>query len=186
MLRFQAGEDACFDELVARFRRPLLGFVYRMVHDAAAAEELLQEAFLRVYLHRERYRPQAHFSTWMYRIVHRLALNYVRDHRHDQPAPARADGRADGEARLLRELVDVRPNMEQAMLAASEAECRRLRVQQAITALPVHQRSAVILNKYQGLDYDDISRVLQLSVSATKSLLFRAYATLRRELRDLL
>src|SRR5690348_21232 len=74
MLRFQAGEEACFEALVERYRRPLLGFVYRMLRDQGASEELLQEAFLRVYLHRDRYRPQAGFRTWMYRIAYRLAL----------------------------------------------------------------------------------------------------------------
>lgn len=184
MLRFQAGEDACFDELVARFRRPLMGFVFRMVHDAAAAEELLQEAFLRVYLHRQRYKPQARFSTWMYRIAHRLALNYLRDHRHDlQAVPAEDDD--DGGAPRL-ELADARPNIEQTLLEASQRQARRGRVRAAITALPERQRTAVILNKYQGLEYEQIGDVLQLSSSATKSLLFRAYQTLRQELKDLL
>ncbi len=184
MLRFQAGEDVCFEELVTRFRRPLMGYIYRMVHDAAASEELLQDAFVRVYQHRQRYRPDARFSTWMYRIVHRLALNYLRDHRHELAVPAQVEDAE--ESRRQREQADLHPNVEQAMLAFGEAERRRLRVQQAIAVLPERQRAAVILNKYQGFDYEEISRVLELSVSATKSLLFRAYGTLRRELRDLL
>lgn len=184
MLRFQAGEDGCFEELVARFRRPLLGYIYRMVRDAAASEELLQDAFVRVYQHRQRYRPEARFSTWMYRIVHRLALNYLRDHCHERAAPAQTANAE--ESRRLPEIADLHPNAEQSMLAFGEAERRRLRVQQAIAALSERQRAAVILNKYQGLEYEEISRVLELSISATKSLLFRAYGTLRRELRDLL
>ncbi|MGH9466006.1 MAG: RNA polymerase sigma factor [Terriglobales bacterium] len=185
MLRFQAGEDACFDELVTRFQRPLQSFLVRMVHDAAASEELLQEAFLRVYLHRLRYRPQARFSTWVYHIVHRLALNYVRDHRHECPAPERVaeDGATDS---LVRDLADGRPNAEQALLAASEQSRRQERIRAAIAALPERQRSAVVLNKYLGLEYEQVAEVLHLSVSATKSLLFRAYGSLRRELRDLL
>ncbi|MGH9475493.1 MAG: RNA polymerase sigma factor [Terriglobales bacterium] len=183
MLRFQAGEDGCFDELVARFRRPLMGFVFRMVHDSAAAEELLQEAFLRVYLHRQRYKPQARFSTWMYRIAHRLALNYLRDHRHE----AHATGLVDEDTGVaVFELADDRPNAEQHLLAAGQQQLRQRRIRAAITALPERQRTAVILNKYQGLEYEQVGEVLQLSSSATKSLLFRAYQTLRQELKDLL
>src|SRR6185312_15582323 len=156
MLRFQAGEASCFDELVGRYRKPLLGFVYRMVGDRDASEEILQEVFLRVYLHRARYQPTARFSTWVYRIASHLALNHRRDHRR-----------------------------EERMERLDEA-VRRGRVREAVTGLPGRQRVAVILHKYQGLDYEEIAGALELSASATKSLLFRAYERLRRELKDLL
>ncbi|MGH9488439.1 MAG: RNA polymerase sigma factor [Terriglobales bacterium] len=184
MLRFQAGEESCYEDLVARFRRPLLSFLVRMTHDAGASEELLQEAFLRVYLHRGSYRPQARFSTWMYRITHRLALNYLRDHRHEfHPADNAEDDPRSGSSH---ELADQRPNVEQNLLAAGQQRMRRRRVLAAITALPERQRTAVILNKYQGMDYEQIGEVLQFSSSATKSVLFRAYQTLRQQLKDLL
>lgn len=183
MLRFQAGEAACFDELVTQYRKAMLGFIYRMVRDAAAAEELTQEAFLRVYLHRERYRPEARFSTWLYRIANHLALNYLRDHRRDRlhdslDAPLE-------EGAEPRELADHRPNQEQDLVAASLDAQRRARVRDAIGALPERQRAAVIMHKYQGLDYEEIAAALELSASATKSLLFRAYESLRRQLQDL-
>ncbi len=184
MLRFQAGEDACFDQLVARFQRPLLGFVYRMVRNQAASEELLQEAFLRVYQHRLRYRPQARFSTWMYQIAGRLALNYLRDHRRDRLSDS-LDDRADDDALPL-QVADHRPTAEQVLVAASALALRAARVRDAVTALPERQRAAVILHKYQGQSYAAIGAALGLSESATKSLLFRAYETLRRELKDLL
>lgn len=184
MLRFQAGEAACFDELVGRFQKPLLGFVFRMVRNHAASEEILQEAFLRVYLHRERYRPQARFSTWIYRIASHLALNYVRDHRRDRLADSLDE--EPGEDAAPRELADRRLTAEQTMIAASVESARRNRVRDAVSGLPGRQRAAVIMHKYQGLDYDEIAGALDLSASATKSLLFRAYESLRRDLKDLL
>ena len=185
MLRFQAGEVACFDTLVARFQKPLLGFVYRFVGDGAAGEEIVQEAFLRVYLHRDRYRPKARFSTWVYRIAHHLALNYLRDHRRDRRMNSLDEPDGPGET-LARELPDQAPNTEQALVSADAAQERRRRVRVAIAALPERQRAAVILHKYQGLDYQEIAGSLAVSESALKSLLFRAYTTLRRELHDLL
>jgi RNA polymerase sigma-70 factor (ECF subfamily) len=184
MLRFQAGEPACFDELVARYQRPLLGFVYRMVRNQAASEDLLQEAFLRVYRHRERYRPQARFSTWMYQIAGRLALNYLRDHSRDR-RNASLDDRENEDAAPL-QVADRRPTAEQVLVAASAQAQRAARVRDAVTGLPERQRAAVILHKYQGQSYAAIGAALGLSESATKSLLFRAYETLRRELKDLL
>jgi RNA polymerase sigma-70 factor (ECF subfamily) len=184
MLRFQAGEAACFDELVARYQRPLLGFVYRMVRNQAASEELLQEAFLRVYRHRDRYRPQARFSTWMYQIASRLALNYLRDHRRDRFNDS-LDDRADDDTAPL-QVADQRPTAEQVLVEASALALRAARVRDAVAALPERQRAAVVLHKYQGQSYAAIGAALGLSESATKSLLFRAYESLRRELKDLL
>lgn len=182
MLRFQAGEEACFDALVERYRRPLQGFVHRMLHDQGASEELLQEAFLRVYLHRDRYRPHAAFRTWMYRIAYRLALNHVRDHRKERAH----DSLDEPESAVGALLADRRLNPEQQLLVAADAALRRQRIRAAIAALPERQRTAVLLHRYQGLDYEEIGAILRLSPSATKSLLFRAYESLRRELKDLL
>jgi len=184
MLRFQAGESACFEELVGRFQGPLLGFVYRLVRDHAASEEILQEAFLRVYLHRDRYQPQARFSTWLYRIANHLALNYLRDHRRERLHDSLDEPLEEDAA--PRELADRRPSVEQVLVAASVEQHRGARIRAAIAALPARQRSAVVMHKYQGLDYDEIAGALQLSSSATKSLLFRAYESLRRALKDLL
>src|SRR5579863_8018308 len=84
MLRAQAGDDAAFDVLVERFRRPMIGFMYRMAHNQAVAEELAQEVFLRVYRSRQSYAAEAKFSTWLYRIATNLALNHVRDTRSER------------------------------------------------------------------------------------------------------
>lgn len=180
MLRFQAGEGACFDGLVLRHRKPLHHFIYRMVQNAGVAEELTQDAFLRVYLSRERYTVEARFTTWLYRIATHLTLNYLRDHRHEKRAESLDDPGPDGD--LQRELPDRRPGAEAGMLK----EERLARVRRAVAGLPERQRSAVLMHKYQGLDYHEIGQALRLSESATKSLLFRAYEALRAELSSLL
>ena len=84
MLAFQSGEPAAFDALFRRWAAPLLRYLERMVRDAGTAEELVQEVFLRVYRARERYAPDARFSTWLYRIATNLALNELRRPRRRQ------------------------------------------------------------------------------------------------------
>src|SRR6202162_4258979 len=82
MLDVKAGEDASFDLLLQKYRRPLVNFLYRMVRDTATAEDLAQEVFLRVYRARKQYSPSAKFTTWLFRIATNLALNSVRDNRY--------------------------------------------------------------------------------------------------------
>ena len=85
MLRVKQGDDAAFDYLVQKYRRAMLSFMFRMAHNSAAAEDLSQEVFLRVYRSRENYEPSAKFTTWLYRIATNLAVNHARDTRHDRP-----------------------------------------------------------------------------------------------------
>jgi RNA polymerase sigma-70 factor (ECF subfamily) len=176
MLRFQAGEEVCFEALVQRYRKPLAGFIYRMVQDAAVSEELVQETFVRVYMARGRYRPDARFTTWLYRIAHHLSLNHLRDHRHERRTDS-LDEPA-GDSGQLRDLPSRAPGIEARLLQAERAAT----VRRAIAALPDRQRAAVIMHKYQDFDYRQIGEVLHLSASATKSLLFRAYEKLRHDL----
>ena len=176
------GDRAAFGRVVEAEQGRVFGFLGRMGLDAATSEDIAQEAFLRVYLHRDRYRPQAGFRTWMYRIAYRLALNHMRDHRKERAH----DSLDQPESVVGAMLANGRLNPEQQLLAATEAQRRQQRIRAAIAALPERQRTAVVLHRYQGLEYEEIGAILRLSSSATKSLLFRAYETLRRELRDLL
>ena len=179
MLRVRAGDSASFEELLRRYRVPLVSYFRRMLRDPALAEDLAQEAFLRVYKARARYRPDARFTTWLYRIATNLALNAIRDRKEISPA---GDGESsDGEAELL-PVVDSKPTVEQLLI-----ESHRVRlIRDAIQALPENQRAAVILHKYQELDYRQIAKILGVSVSAVKSLFFRAYESLRVRLEPLL
>jgi len=178
MLRVRQGDAASFDELLRRYRLPLVQYLCRMVRDQALAEDLAQEAFLRVYKARHRYRPEARVTTWLYRIATNLALNAIRDARGRQPqgGNSRLEG---GETPF--QLVDPKASVEQDLI---ETDRGRM-IRQAIEALPENQRAAVILHKYQDVDYRQIAGILKVSESAVKSLLFRAYETLRVRLEPL-
>jgi RNA polymerase sigma-70 factor (ECF subfamily) len=180
MLRVREGDDAAFNYLVERYRRAMMGFMYRMVHNAAIAEELSQEVFLRVYRSRSSYSADAKFTTWLYRIATNLAVNYARDNKNERPEVKASLDETDEETGLSIDVADGRPNIEQEILRRE-----RLRaIRKHVDALPERQRTAVMMHKYQELDYRQIAEVLHLSESATKSLLFRAYETLRESLKD--
>lgn len=180
MLRLAAGEGACFTILAEKYHRPMIHFLFRMVHNQAIAEELAQEVFLRVYRSRESYRAEAKFSTWLYRIATNLAVNYARDTRRERGAQTVYLDAPDEETGATPEVADVRPNVEQQLVRSERLAAIRAQVM----ALPERQRAAVLMHKYQGLDYMEIGEVLKLSESATKSLLFRAYQTLREKLKS--
>jgi RNA polymerase sigma-70 factor (ECF subfamily) len=181
MLRVRQGDADSFDVLLERHRKPLVGFFARMVRDRALAEDLAQEAFLRVYQARRRYRPDAKFTTWLYRIATNLALNALRNRKGIQAVPVGDDDSSHG-ASQVHQLSDSRPTVEQEMMLSE----RERTIRQAVESLPESQRAAVILHKYQEVDYRQIGNILGVSESAVKSLLFRAYENLRVRLKPLL
>jgi RNA polymerase sigma-70 factor (ECF subfamily) len=178
MLRVAAGDDAAFDYLVEKFRRPLVGFMYRMAHNQAVAEELAQEVFLRVYRARSSYSAEAKFTTWLYRIATNLAVNHARDTKSEKTTTSIDE--TDEETGLSIDVADSTPNIEQEILRRE----RLAAIRRQVEALPERQRLAVVMHKYQNMDYKQIAEVLKLSESATKSLLFRAYETLREKLKN--
>jgi RNA polymerase sigma-70 factor (ECF subfamily) len=180
MLRVAAGDEAGFPLLVEKYRRQMMHYMYRMVHNQAIAEELAQEVFLRVYRARATYRAEAKFSTWIYRIATNLGVNYARDTRHERGAQAVYLDQPDPETGVSPDVADTTPSVEQDMLR----EARLAAIRKHVMALPERQRTAVLMHKYQDLDYKQIGAVLKLSESATKSLLFRAYQTLRERLKE--
>ena len=177
MLAFQAGDRASFGRIVEEYRRPVISHVYRLVRDVSIAEELSQEVFLRVYRTRD-YQPTAKFRTWLFRIATNLALNWLRDHRHEA-CHQRLD-HLSAQARL-REPQARMPNMEEFLVR----DARLAEVRAAIQELPANHRAAVLMHKYQELDYHEMARALNCSVPAIKSLLFRAYENLRKRLAHL-
>lgn len=180
MLRVAAGDEAAFNFLVQKYHRAMINFLYRMVHSQAVAEELAQEVFLRVYRSRESYRAEAKFTTWLYRIATNLAVNHARDTKHERAAQSVYLDQPDEESGTTPEVADDRPTVEQSLLKDE----RMAAIRRHVMALPERQRMAVLMHKYQGLDYRQIGEVLKLSESATKSLLFRAYQTLREKLKE--
>lgn len=179
MLRVAAGDESGFNFLVEKYHRPIIHFLFRMVRNQAVAEELAQEVFLRVYRSRESYRAEAKFTTWLYRIATNLAVNHARDTRHERAAQNVYLDEPDGETGTTPDVADDEPSVEQRMLRDE----RMAAIRAHVMALPERQRMAVLMHKYQGMDYRQIGDVLKLSESATKSLLFRAYQTLRDKLK---
>src|SRR5689334_8461946 len=177
MLLVRAGDEISFARLLARHRDPIISFLYRLVQNAAIAEELAQDVFLRVYRAREKYEANAKFTTWLYCIATNVALNHIRDGKR---------------ARNMEPLDDpensVRRTLRSADLTAEEQMVESSlgwEVRKAIAELPENQRTAVILHKYQELEYRQIAAALGCSDSAVKSLLFRAYESLRGRLAHL-
>jgi RNA polymerase sigma-70 factor (ECF subfamily) len=180
MLRVKAGDDDAFNFLIEKFRRPLISFMYRMTHNSATAEELAQEVFLRMYRSRAGYTANAKLTTWMYRIATNLAVNHARDTKHERPENVVSIDESDEDTGLTVDVPDTSLNVEQNMLRRE----RLAAIRQHVQDLPERQRTAVLMHKYQNMDYKQIAEVLNLSESATKSLLFRAYETLRDKLKD--
>jgi len=180
MLRVKAGDDSAFSYLVQKYRRPLVGFMYRLCHNPATAEELAQEVFLRVYRSRLSYEPSAKFSTWLYRIATNLAVNHARDTRHERPEKTVRLDEPDQETGNTPDLADESLTAEEQLLRKE----RLAAIREKVNALPERQRLAVMMHKYQQMDYRQIAAVMKLSESATKSLLFRAYETLREQLKE--
>jgi RNA polymerase sigma-70 factor (ECF subfamily) len=180
MLALRDGDMAGFDFLIQKYRKPIIHFMYRMVHNQAVAEELAQEVFLRVYRSRATYRAEARFSTWLYRIATNLGVNHARDTRHERAASMVYLDETDSETGMTPDVADMTPSAEANLLRRERLNA----IRQHVLALPERQRMAVLMHKYEGMDYKQIGDVLKLSESATKSLLFRAYQTLRDKLKS--
>ncbi|HKA02521.1 MAG TPA: RNA polymerase sigma factor [Candidatus Solibacter sp.] len=175
MLRVKEGDGASFGVLLDKHRSSVVHFLFRMVQNHAVAEELAQEVFLRVYRSRGTYEPTAKFTTWLFRIATHLALNSLRDGRHERSQERLDD---DSNQMPVRQVKDFRPTVEQSMVYQTKLD----EVRQAIAALPDKQRAAVLMHKYEEMEYSQIAKVLSCSESAVKSLLFRAYESLRSRL----
>jgi RNA polymerase sigma-70 factor, ECF subfamily len=175
MLRVREGDGESFSLLLERHRTPVVHFLHRMLQNQAVAEELAQEVFLRVYRSRSSYEPTAKFTTWLFRIATHLALNSIRDNKKSKGHESLDEERADG--RVL-QVACRQPSVEDEMVR----EARLNEVRRSIAALPEKQRVAVLMHKYEEMEYAQIASVLECSESAVKSLLFRAYETLRKRL----
>jgi RNA polymerase sigma-70 factor (ECF subfamily) len=178
MLRAQMNDDASFDMLVDRHRTPLVQHLSRLVQNPAVAEELAQDVFLRVHRSREKWEPSAKFSTWLFRISTNVAYNHFRDEKYhnrnvslDREVPnARKREFSDGRRGVEKSLVD---------------DVRVSEIRAAIASLPFKQRAAVLMHKYEEMDYAQIAGVLGCTPSAVKALMFRAYESLRAQLAHL-
>ena len=178
MLRVSENDTPSFGVLLERHRGSVVNHLHRLVRNHAIAEELAHDVFLRVYRSRGKYRPDAKFTTWLFRITMNIALNWRRDTRREAGF-VRLDREVQGSREL--QISDWEPRADEVLVRAQRAR----EIREAVEALPPKQLAAVLMHKYEGMDYGQIAAVLGCSIPALKSLLFRAYETLRRRLAHL-
>jgi RNA polymerase sigma-70 factor (ECF subfamily) len=169
MLRYQRGDERAFDQIVETYSPRVFALLTRFLGPNEAREDLVQEVFLRVIRARAEYRPEARFSTWLYRIVFNLSVNESERRRPGRSLDAERD--------------DVREAWEDAATPAPGTELERADVvalvRDAVASLPERQRMALVLAKYDGLAYDEVASVLGTSEKAVKSMIHRAREALR-------
>ena len=184
MLRLRdSGDESAFAELVELYRQRLLTVMHHLVGNSEEAEDLAQEVFLRVYLGRAKYHPKAKFSTWLFAIANNLALNFLRTKKR-KVSVLPMDMRDSGPLGAARPAEQSRKqNKDHPAQRAERLELAGI-VQDALAELNERQRVAVVLNKFEDMNYNEIADVMELSVKAVKSLLCRARENLRLALKD--
>jgi RNA polymerase sigma-70 factor, ECF subfamily len=163
--RIAAGEVRAFEELIERYQAPAMRVAFRFVGDPQEAEDLAQEAFLRVYVNARRYNYAARFRTWFFQILMNLCRDWLK-----KKKPL-----------LFGDLPQAAPDGTDPSETIDRAQ-RAILVQRAIQSLPPHQRLALILCHYEEMSYKEASLVLETSEKAIESLLVRARRTLRKRL----
>ncbi|MCU1262535.1 MAG: polymerase, sigma-24 subunit, subfamily [Bryobacterales bacterium] len=178
MLGVQRDDDASFSLLVERHRTVLVQHLSRMVQNPAVAEELAQDVFLRIHRSRRTWEPNAKFSTWLFRISTNVAYNYFRDQRHNN---RNVSLDRDLPSARKRDFADRMGTVEESMVS----DVRVQQIRDAIHSLPVKQRAAVLMHKYEEMDYAEIAQALGCTPGAVKAMMFRAYESLRAQLASL-
>jgi RNA polymerase sigma-70 factor (ECF subfamily) len=163
---WQAGDPVAFEQLVRRWQQPVTRFLFHITGQAELALDLCQEVFLRLWLHRQRYRQTGAFSVWLYRI----ALNVARDALRRQRRQKRALPAPGAVPSVVAPAVDA---------LCARAECSRL-VIQALAQLPEPLRVVVVLRHYEGMSFEDIARLLKKPASTIKSRFSAALLRLRQ------
>jgi RNA polymerase sigma-70 factor (ECF subfamily) len=176
MLRVRDDEPGAFEELVELYQRRLITVMHHLVGNAEEAEDLAQEVFLRVYRARKKYHPRAKFSTWLFTIANNLALNSLRSRQRKPVVPLNLHDSGPLGPRPAEQLVHDRGNQPSQNLQQKELAAV---VRQALEGLNERQRMAVVLNKFEDMNYAEIADVMNLTVKAVKSLLSRARMNLR-------
>lgn len=179
MLRVRADDPAAFAEIVDRFQHRLVAVMHHIVGAKEEAEDLAQECFLRVYRNRKKYTPKAKFSTWLFTIANNLALNSLRDRARKPHVPLPGSESGPLGIRPQESLANGRDKPPTHGLAQEELAAV---VRQALDGLNDRQKMAVVLNKFEDMDYAEIADVMGLTPKAVKSLLCRARTRLREVL----
>ena len=174
MERVASGDTSAFEVLVERHQRLVVGTVARMLGSNSDVEDIAQQVFVRVWKSANRYVPRAKFTTWLLKITRNLVFNELRRRSRHAHLPLQTE--PDEEERPIR---DERATAPDALLLEQELQAA---IEAAIAQLPESQRLAVVLRRYDDLSYEQIADVLNQSVPAVKSLLFRARTELRSRL----
>ena len=176
MARVKQGDEAAFRELIEAHQHRIIGTVAKMLGDTADAEDIAQQVFIRVWKSAARYEPTAKFTTWLFKITRNLVFNeFRRRKRH----PGQSLDAVDRDDRPL-QAEDHTVKAPDTALLDDEMQAA---IQRAIDELPETQRMAVILRRYDDIPYEEIGEILDLSVPAVKSVLFRARTELREKLK---
>jgi len=181
MLALQGGDEEAFSELVLRHRNAIVNLTHRYLRNRADAEDLTQEVFYRVYRARKRYRPEAKFTTWLYRVAVNACLNEVRNRKRRLTWTATSLSGASEDAAEGGGLASrVADDAAVAPLDAVENQELREQVRAAVEELPERQRMAILLNKFHGLSYEELAETLDMTIPGIKSLLVRARENVRK------
>src|SRR5437667_6352121 len=181
MLRVRDDDATAFGELVDLYQQRLVTIMRHLVGNKEEAEDLAQEVFLRVYRNRKKYRPTAKFSTWLFTIANNLALNALRSRQRKPVVPLDVRDSGPLGPRPAEQLVRDRGGQPGQRLQQQELAAV---IQKALEGLNERQRAAVVLNKFEDMNYAEIAEVMNLTTKAVKSLLSRARSNLREALKD--
>jgi len=182
MLRVKQGDTAAFAELVDKYKRPVMNLVYRMIRDLTEAEDIAQNVFVQVHKSADRYKVASKFSTWLFTIARNLCLNEIR-RRSRHPTESMDSTSTDPDERPPQQYEDKQnPIASETILQTELAQ----KIEDAIAALPENQRLALLLCKQDELSYEEIAKVLNCTLSATKSLIHRGRETLKEKLKPYL
>jgi len=182
MIRVKQGDTVAFAELVDKYKQPVISLLGRLLKDSTEAEDIAQNTFVQVFKSAGRYHPEASFASWLFTIARRLGLNELR-RRSRHPADSIESSRKEGEDLPPREFVDTANPEPPQNLLRHELEQK---IEESLAELPENQRTAILLCRQDELTYEEIAEVLECSLSATKSLIFRARETLKQRLKPYL
>ena len=179
----QQGREAAFRELVARYERPVFSLVFRMVRDRETAEDLAQDAFIKVLNHIDKYSPEFKFSSWLFKIANNVAIDHLRRKRLDTVS---MDGSPHATSRDEVEATTMQLEAEQES-ALDELEARELgtAIERAIARLRPEYRNCIMLRHVEGRSYEEIAATLDLPLGTVKTYIHRARHELRRALEHL-
>jgi len=177
IIAFQKGDEFSFNEILNKYEKPLINFIYRFIGSQTEAEDIVQEVFIRVYKSAANYKPSFRFSTWIYKIATNLCIDYHRKRKIKTVSLNHPINTKEGEIkRETTDLSQATPDISIEKKQISET------IQSALLSLPVNQRIALTLKVYENKSYREISEIIGCSVPAVESLLFRARLSLRNKL----